>query len=87
MAGAGQIQELSDAPGGGSMVTLVDPEGYPLNLMYGATAAEVGEFPEKLVHNTEIDKPRRRRFQRFQPGPAAVHKVRYMEMTGNIFPT
>lgn len=73
---AGKIQELSDAPGGGFMVTLTDPEGFPVNLMFGQEAAEKGEYPEKLTVNYEDEKPRIRRFQRFQRGPAAVHKVR-----------
>jgi hypothetical protein len=43
--------------------------------MYGQAPAEKGEYPEKLTINYEQDKPRTRRFQRFEPGPAAVHKV------------
>ena len=77
ISGASQITELSDAPGGGSMITLVDPEGYPVNLIHGSTPAEIGKLPEKMVVNTESEKPRKRQFQRFQPGPAAVHKVRF----------
>ncbi|KAJ5174369.1 uncharacterized protein N7482_000246 [Penicillium canariense] len=72
---AGEIRELSDAPGGGSMVTLTDPEGFPVNLMFGQEAPKKTEFPEKLILNYETEKPRTRRFQRFQPGPAAVHKL------------
>lgn len=74
---AGRIQNLSDAPGGGQMVTVTDPEGYPLNLMYGAIPVKVDKFPEKIIHNTESEKPRQRKFARFQPGPAEVHKVSY----------
>ena len=33
VAGASQIEEMRDAPGGGRMVTLHDPEGFPINLM------------------------------------------------------
>ena len=73
---AGEIQELADAPGGGFMVTLTDPEGFPVNLMFGQKAAEKGDFPQKLTVNYEDEKPRIRKFQRFQPGAAAVHKVR-----------
>jgi hypothetical protein len=43
--------------------------------MYGQAPAEKGEYPEKLTINYEKDKPRIRKFQRFEPGPAAVHKV------------
>ena len=73
--GSGQIEEIHDAPGGGFIVTVVDPEGFPVNLMYGQTPAEAGRVPEKLTLNFEEEKPRLRNFQRFQLGPAAVHKV------------
>ncbi|KAJ5968758.1 hypothetical protein N7501_005006 [Penicillium viridicatum] len=72
---AGEIQALTDAPGGGYMVTLTDPEGFAMNLFYGTTPVTPGTYPDKLIANYELDKPRVRRFQRFQPGPAAVHKL------------
>lgn len=72
---AGEIEEIPNAPGGGYLLTLTDPEGFPINLMYGQTPGEPGEYPSKLVLNYEAEKPRVRRFQRFVPGPAAVHKV------------
>jgi hypothetical protein len=78
------IKELTDAPGGGYMVTVTDPEGFPVNLMYGQQLAEPGQYPESLVFNTEVDKPRIRRFQRFEEGPAAVHKV--YSLTIYLFP-
>jgi len=73
--GATGIQELSDAPGGGYMVTLYDPEGFPINLVHGQAKKEAGPFPETLIINYEKCKPRIARFQRFKPGPAAVHKL------------
>ena len=73
--GAGQIEELKDAPGGGYMVTLYDPEGFPVNLMYGQEKAAKGHLPEKIIQNYEEEKPRVRKFNRFTPGPAAVHKL------------
>jgi hypothetical protein len=57
------------------MLTLTDPEGFPVNLIYGQTPAETGTLPERLVFNYETDKPRVRSFLRFEKGPAAVHKV------------
>ncbi|TKA59176.1 hypothetical protein B0A49_12194 [Cryomyces minteri] len=74
LPGASSILELSDSPGGGSIVSLTDPEGFPVNVMYGQTPAEVGKPPEKLILNFEAEKPCLRTFQRFEPGPAAVHK-------------
>ncbi|KAL4941278.1 hypothetical protein BDV06DRAFT_212813 [Aspergillus oleicola] len=65
----------NDAPGKGYLVTLTDPSGFPVNLMYGATEATSGSYPEKVIYNYENEKPRERKFQRFNIGPAAVHKL------------
>ncbi|PGH18987.1 hypothetical protein AJ79_00020 [Helicocarpus griseus UAMH5409] len=75
LPGAGAIEMLDDAPGGGWLLSLTDPEGFPLNLVYGQTPAEVGKLPEKLIVNYEVEKTRERKFQRFQAGPAAIHKL------------
>lgn len=71
----GKIEELRDAPGGGYMLTLQDPEGFPVNLCFGQAAARPSKSQEQLVLNYENEKKRIRRFQRFETGPAAVHKV------------
>lgn len=73
--GAGEIQPLDEAPGGGYMVSIIDPEGFPINLMYGQTPRPPTTFPPKVVYNYEDDKPRVRKFNRFEPGPAAIHKL------------
>ena len=75
LSGSSEIQSLEDAPGGGYLVTVHDPEGFPVNLIYGQTPAESGPMPPQLEYNFENEKHRLRRFQRFNPGPAAVHKV------------
>jgi hypothetical protein len=67
--GANQIEELSDAPGGGHLITFL------INLIYGQQKKEPGPYPEILTTNYENEKPRIARFQRFKPGPAAVHKL------------
>lgn len=66
---------MKDAPGGGYILTFTDPENIPVNLIFGQSPAEPKEYPEKLIINHENDKPRVLKFQRFDPGPAAVHKV------------
>ena len=83
---AGPIQELTDAPGTGYLVTLTDPEGFPVNLLHGQTPAKLGNFPQKITYNYEAEKPRARRFQRFNPGPAAVHKVCLFLRLSNKYP-
>ncbi|KAI6835296.1 hypothetical protein KC340_g5537 [Hortaea werneckii] len=78
LPGASEIQEMPEAPGGGHLVTLQDPEGFPVNVMYGQTPPtqrETDELPQKVILNDETDKPRVRQFNRFRPGPAAVHKL------------
>jgi hypothetical protein len=73
------IEEMKEAPGGGYIVTLSDPEGLPISLVHGVAPGEAQPLPEKIIINDEVDKPRTRRFQRFQPGPAAVFKVRHSQ--------
>ena len=75
LEGAGKIETLHDAPGGGYLLTLTDQDRFPVNLIFGQKPAETGKLPEKLILNYEEDKQRIRQFQRFQQGPAAVHKV------------
>ncbi|KAF2017529.1 trihydroxytoluene oxygenase [Aaosphaeria arxii CBS 175.79] len=93
LAGASPILDLASpssgasAPGGGSMVTLTDPEGFPINLIHGQTKSAGGPFPEVLTTNYETQKPRVARFQRFKPGPAAVHKLGHYGLCVKDFPT
>lgn len=72
---ASRIEEMKDAPGGGYIVTVKDPNGFPFNLIYGQDETARGPLPEKIIQNYEVDKPRVRKFHRFTPGPAAVHKL------------
>ncbi|GAB5588891.1 hypothetical protein Unana1_03791 [Umbelopsis nana] len=75
LPGGSPIEELKDAPGGGHIVTVIDPSGFPVNFIHGQTAAPGEKAPAKLIVNHTDDKPRKRAFQRFEPGPAAVHKL------------
>jgi len=85
LPGAGEIETLSDAPGGGKRITIIDPEGFPFNLIWGQEPVSNGEVNgnghanghanEKLIYNYEDEKSRIGRFQRFKEGPAAVHKL------------
>jgi hypothetical protein len=84
---ASGIEPLDDAPGGGHLVTLRDPEGFPVNLIHGQTKKEPGPYPEILTTNYEASKPRVARFQRFTPGPAAVHKLGHYGLCVQQFET
>lgn len=72
--GASQIKPF-EAPGAGEIVTLTDPAGFHVHLVYGQEEKQVEEMQlKKLVVNYEDEKPRKGKFQRFQPGPAPIHK-------------
>lgn len=66
---------MDNAPGGGSSLTLTDPEGFPMVLIYGQEPRDPDQYPQKLELNDESEKLRRRRFIRLTPGPAEVYKV------------
>ena len=77
LPGATPNQKL-DAPGNGEVVTLCDPEGHHVQLVYGQTENAAPGQPtaslEKLVVNYEDEKPRLGKFHRFAPGPAPVYR-------------
>ncbi|KAE8341950.1 hypothetical protein BDV24DRAFT_174085 [Aspergillus arachidicola] len=77
------IQQLKDAPGGGFLVTVTDPEGFPVNVIYGQqpVAGKPTYSPEKVILNFPEEKPRVRQFNRFEPGPAAVYKLGHFGLT------
>lgn len=67
---------MEHAPGGGKRITIIDLERFPMHLIRGQEVVERGHtLPEKLIYNSETDKPRTGHFQRCKEGPAAVHKV------------
>ncbi|KAK4892348.1 hypothetical protein LTR27_009182 [Elasticomyces elasticus] len=82
----GGIQEVADAPGGGHLLSISDPEGFPVNFVYGQ-AAKTTEvmLPGKIIYNDESAKPRKRKFQRFNEGPASVYKLGHFGLCVNGF--
>ncbi|KAB8225827.1 Glyoxalase/Bleomycin resistance protein/Dihydroxybiphenyl dioxygenase [Aspergillus novoparasiticus] len=81
------VQPLSDAPGGGFLVTVTDPEGFPVNVIYEQkpVADKPTYSPEKVILNFPEEKPRVRQFNRFEPGPAAVYKLGHFGLTTQKF--
>lgn len=79
MDGSSEIISLDDAPGGGQMVTMYDPDHFPINLIYGQIQGKPDEsnIPKELVLNYEMKKARIGAYQRFTKGPAAVHRVSF----------
>ncbi|KAK5215631.1 hypothetical protein LTR96_011214 [Exophiala xenobiotica] len=63
------------APGGGDYVRLTDPVGHHVYLVHGQVKKEPNPpVLKKLAINYEDEKPRKGHFQRFESGPAPVHR-------------
>jgi hypothetical protein len=73
--GASALVQLEGQVGGGQQVTLTDPFGHQVHLIWGWQERPKQPMGlEKLVINYEDEKPRKGRFQRFKNGPAPVHR-------------
>ncbi|EXJ87574.1 hypothetical protein A1O3_04534 [Capronia epimyces CBS 606.96] len=81
LPGASKIYEL-DAPGGGRCVTFHDPvDGFPFHLVYGQTPLTDEQLLPELQFNFPAHKQRPAgRYQRFEKGPAPVHKLGHFGM-------
>ncbi len=81
IAGSSSISALK-APGGGEIVTLTDPAGHLVHLVFGQQPKQAEELNlEELVVNYEDKKPRKGSFQRFKPGPAPVYRFGHYGVT------
>ena len=77
---------MSDAPGRGHIITVEDPEGFPVNFVHGQSEPRSPhKRPEKLMFNDETHKPRERSFQRFKSGPAEVYKLGHFGLVVSDF--
>lgn len=65
----------SDTPGGGSTVTLKDPTGHNVILVFGKKQLPVQAALREIELNSAQVKHRRGVFQRFKPGPSPIHKL------------
>ncbi|KAH7124320.1 Glyoxalase/Bleomycin resistance protein/Dihydroxybiphenyl dioxygenase [Dactylonectria macrodidyma] len=79
LPGAGRIRD-SDFPGGGKVVTVIDPDNVPINVVFGYETVERGDPPQSVnsynfPQESDDTKPRRGAFQRVPPGPAPVYKL------------
>ncbi|KAH8899817.1 Glyoxalase/Bleomycin resistance protein/Dihydroxybiphenyl dioxygenase [Thozetella sp. PMI_491] len=72
---------LSDAPGGGQMVTFNRVDDTRFHIVFGQEEREVASQEPTATHdeqygfNLPFSKPRQGKFQRYHPGPALVHKL------------
>ena len=66
-----------DGPGGGEIITVTDPAGFKIHLVHGQKEKSEMDIPSnvrRVVFNYEDEKPRKGKFQRFEPGPVPIAK-------------
>ncbi|KAF5250386.1 hypothetical protein FANTH_4419 [Fusarium anthophilum] len=78
--GASPIQKLDEAPGGGFLVTIHDPAGFPINLIWGQVSERDGKQKPNIHLNYEKEKYRLGAYQRFKRGPADVYREAVLTM-------
>lgn len=71
-----------DAPGGGHVVTLLDPDGHVVEVVAGQTAAPELALPVRPAWNTAAGRPRERAVKR--TGVGAAHVVRLGHCVLNV---
>jgi catechol 2,3-dioxygenase-like lactoylglutathione lyase family enzyme len=74
LEGASAIEPL-DGPGGGQRVRLHDPDGYPVEVVYGRAPAEAITPQRALPYNTGSERRRLNQLQRVPRGPARVKRL------------
>lgn len=70
----GLTPEPSDAPGGGMVLRLTDPDGYRVEVVAGQTCEPAAPCPEPQF-NSAAAKPRQRAPVRLAPAPAHVRRI------------
>jgi catechol 2,3-dioxygenase-like lactoylglutathione lyase family enzyme len=68
------VEDL-DAPGGGKVVRLVDPDGYGVEVVAGQACERPAALPADPPRNTAAARPRFRAPVRLDPAPAHVRRI------------
>ncbi|MDP2123813.1 MAG: VOC family protein [Parvibaculum sp.] len=71
----GVAVEDNPAPGGGKIVRLTDPDGFPVDVVAGQTVPVTLPLQRKLVHNDGDAQPRVGDPLRVAPGPSQVKRL------------
>ena len=68
------VEKLED-PGGGSVVRLIDPDGFLVEVVAGQETSAPDKDVRDVPHNTAAEHPRLRSTVRLSPGPSHVHRI------------
>jgi len=74
-ASEGVVAEDNDAPGGGKIVRLTDPDGFLVEVVAGQERFEVCESPSEPIRNSVASRPRQSRTIRLRSGPSHVMRL------------
>ncbi len=83
-AGA-EVHESSE-PGGGSVVTLTDPDGYRIDIVHGMERVEPEQIRPPLVLNYAHEKGRINETQRPEVGPAQIKRLGHVGIKVSSLP-
>ena len=76
-----------DAPGGGKIIRLTDPDGVCVEVVAGQTGREESHPPADARHNNAADYPRQRESIRLKPGPSHVVRLGHCVLNVSDFRT
>jgi catechol 2,3-dioxygenase-like lactoylglutathione lyase family enzyme len=79
LPGASGPQPL-EGPGGGQRVSVGDPDGYRIDLVYGIAATAPLPIRPPLIINTALDKPRRGAVQRPEKAAAQILRLGHVAL-------
>jgi catechol 2,3-dioxygenase-like lactoylglutathione lyase family enzyme len=71
----GVVVEDLDAPGGGKVVRLTDPDGYGVEVVAGQENGPPTPLAPDPLHNSAMARPRLRQSLRLAPAPADVRRI------------
>ncbi|KAH8802420.1 glyoxalase family protein [Xylogone sp. PMI_703] len=86
-----RLVDISEAPGGGQMVSIPTPTDNFIHVVWGQRERENPESPPSNIKITDEEfnrsfrKPRHGEFQRFRHGPAPIHKLGHYGYITNMF--
>jgi len=75
-----------DGPGGGSMVRLVDPDGFNIEIVAGRGKAPEIEIPREFVSNDSYGRPRFNNPKRVGSGPSRILRLGHLVLNVSNFP-
>ncbi|PVH68976.1 Glyoxalase/Bleomycin resistance protein/Dihydroxybiphenyl dioxygenase [Cadophora sp. DSE1049] len=84
-------KDLSHLPSGGELVSFKTPAGATMHLVWGQKERKIpskepsAQAMNQGPYNLPFTKERKGNFQRFQPGPAMVHKLGHFGFTSGLF--